>query len=40
MKLRSKIKMMCVAIESLGMLLTMPITLSLADTPVDPLNPI
>jgi hypothetical protein len=35
MKLRSKIKMMCVAIGSLGMLLIMPITLSLADTPID-----
>jgi hypothetical protein len=35
MKLRSKIKIMCVAIGFLGMLLTMPITLTLADTPID-----
>jgi len=36
MKLASKIKMICVAIGSLGMLLTMPITLSLAAASVDP----
>ncbi len=35
MKLRSKIKTIFVAIGSLGMLLTMPITLSLAATPID-----
>jgi len=36
MKLASKIKMICVAIGSLGMLLTMPITLSLAAASIDP----